>query len=87
MKKLNTRILLEGDETNDKYDQLPSLNSYVVALTKALYAGPDTEDEGTNGYNRSSLRNKIKGTVRKNQEQCLKGYGANPTQAFAKALF
>ena len=87
LKKLNTRIKLEGDETNDKYDQLPSLNSYVVALTKALYAGPDTEDEGTNGYNRSSLRNKIKGTVRKNQEQCLKGYGANPTEAFAKALF
>jgi hypothetical protein len=85
--KLNTRIKTEGDETSEKFDPLPSDKAYVVVPTNALYAGPETEDKEENGFNRNGLRSRVQGTLKKKQDAILSGSGADPRQAFSKALF
>ena len=79
--KLNTRIKREGDVTNEKFDELPSDKAYVVVPRNTLYAGPDTEDRNTPGFNRGVMRSKVKGTLQKKQDAILKGSGADPTEA------
>ena len=66
--KLNTRIKREGDVTNEKFDELPSDKAYVVVPRNTLYAGPDTEDRNTPGFNRGVMRSKVKGTLQKKQD-------------------
>ena len=87
VRKLNTRIKTEGDVTSEKFDQLPSVKAYVVVPTNALYAGPETEDKEENGFNRNGLRSRVQGTLKKKQDAILSGSGADPRQAFSKALF
>jgi len=87
VRKLNTRIKTEGDVTSEKFDELPSVKAYVVVSTNALYAGPETEDKEGNAYNRNVLRSRVQGTLKKKQDAILSGSGADPRQAFSKALF
>ena len=87
VRKLNTRIKTEGDVTSEKFDQLPSVKAYVVVPTNALYAGPEREDKEENGFNRNGLRSRVQGTLQKKQDAILSGSGADPRQAFSKALF
>ena len=87
VRKLNTRIKTEGDVTSEKFDELPSVKAYVVVPTNALYAGPETADKEANGFNRNVLRSRVQGTLKKKQDAILSGSGADPRQAFSKALF
>jgi len=56
-----------------------------VVPTNALYAGPETNENESNAFNRNVLRSRVKGTLKKKQNAILSGSSADPRQAFSKA--